>query len=263
LKVSIVTPTYNRKEKIEESINSSLNLIKEGYVNELVIVDDASTDETFAFIQDKYSYEINAKQILLYRLERNIGVTGAKNKGTELASGDWMVFMDSDDCFLDNIGKSIYDELNKNDNYDLLFFRCIDKELKKLIGPEKKSYDLTLSELINNGTPGECLPVVRKSVMLSHPYPAKLRGCESLSYFSILEAGLKAFVSDLIVRQYDSTGTDRLSMKKSIIKRSDKLLEYHFKSLKYWNSMQLKTFFGKIIRIIYYTYLRLSLVKKI
>jgi glycosyltransferase involved in cell wall biosynthesis len=256
MKISIVTPTYNRKNIIKESIDSSLSLIENNYADELIIIDDASTDGTSEFLQNAYKNEIKTGIMILKILKDNIGVTGAKNKGAELSSGEWIVFMDSDDYFLENIGSLFHTEILSNKDYDLLFFRCIDNNTKKLIGPKKEAYALNFLELMNNGTPGECLPAIKRDAILKNPYPTDLRGCESLSYYDMLNNSSKAFVSDLIVRGYDASGDDRLSLKKSIIKRADKLIKYNYRTLKYWKIMSPQTLTGKITRIIYYIYLK-------
>jgi len=78
MNVSIVTPTFNRKEILKRSINSSLELLWKNIVNEIIIVDDASTDGTVEFLNKKYYDEINKGVIKVFSLPTNIGVTGAK-----------------------------------------------------------------------------------------------------------------------------------------------------------------------------------------
>ena len=70
---SIVIPTYNRADKLEIPIKSILNQQFKNW--ELIIIDDGSTDETNALIQN-YSY-FN----ILYFFQPNLGESAARNRG--------------------------------------------------------------------------------------------------------------------------------------------------------------------------------------
>ncbi|MEM4211821.1 MAG: glycosyltransferase family A protein [Nitrososphaerota archaeon] len=87
---------YNAERWIERAIKSVLN---QNYTNyELIIIDDGSTDRTWHIIQD---YQQNyPDKIIAYKLDRNLGLSFARNKGLDLASGDIVTFLDSDDEFI-------------------------------------------------------------------------------------------------------------------------------------------------------------------
>ncbi|MCH1913610.1 glycosyltransferase [Leptospira noguchii] len=90
--ISVVIPTYNRENKILNSISSVLKQTLPP--KEIIVVDDGSTDTTVSKIQETFSDKV---QILL--LEHK-GVSHARNRGVENASGDWIAFLDSDDEWL-------------------------------------------------------------------------------------------------------------------------------------------------------------------
>ncbi|EMO42285.1 glycosyltransferase family 2 protein [Leptospira noguchii] len=90
--ISVVIPTYNRENKILNSISSVLKQTLPP--KEIIVVDDGSTDATVSKIQETFSDKV---QILL--LEHK-GVSHARNRGVENASGDWIAFLDSDDEWL-------------------------------------------------------------------------------------------------------------------------------------------------------------------
>ncbi|EQA73050.1 glycosyltransferase family 2 protein [Leptospira noguchii] len=90
--ISVVIPTYNRENKILNAISSVLKQTLPP--KEIIVVDDGSTDTTVSKIQEKFSDKI---QILL--LEHK-GVSHARNRGVENATGDWIAFLDSDDEWL-------------------------------------------------------------------------------------------------------------------------------------------------------------------
>jgi glycosyltransferase involved in cell wall biosynthesis len=89
--VSIVIPTYNRAWTLSQAIDSVLN---QAYCNrELIVVDDGSTDHTKALLA---TYGEKIKIIL----QENRGVSAARNRGIEMASGEYIALLDSDDIWL-------------------------------------------------------------------------------------------------------------------------------------------------------------------
>ncbi len=110
MKISVVIPTYNRAHMIAKAIKSVQD---QSYpVNEIIVVDDASTDDTSKAFQS-----INDENIRYYRLDRNKGAGGARNFGVSKAQYDMIAFLDSDDTWHpDKIEKQIK---LKNDNADL------------------------------------------------------------------------------------------------------------------------------------------------
>ncbi|AGK95883.1 glycosyltransferase family 2 protein [Clostridium pasteurianum] len=90
--VSVVIPTYNRKDIIERAVNSVLN---QTYKNiEIIIVDDNSNDGTEDLVSKVYSKLKNIKYI---RHETNRGGNAARNTGLKYSSGKYIAFLDSDD----------------------------------------------------------------------------------------------------------------------------------------------------------------------
>lgn len=93
-KVSVVLPTYNRAQLLVRAIDSVLNQTYQDF--ELIVVDDASTDETASVLQ---KYEKLSSKIKVIRLKENQGVSVARNLGNEAAQGKYIAILDSDDIF--------------------------------------------------------------------------------------------------------------------------------------------------------------------
>lgn len=92
-RVSIILPCFNAAEFVEKAIFS---IIKQTYTNwELIVIDDASTDCTTKIITDIRSIE--TARIKLIKLEKNSGVSAARNFGLSLANGKYVCFIDADD----------------------------------------------------------------------------------------------------------------------------------------------------------------------
>jgi len=91
LKISVIIPTYNRAHVLGRAIESVLAQTFKPL--ELIIVDDGSTDATAELVSARFP-ECH------YVYQENQGVSGARNHGIRIASGDWFAFLDSDDEWL-------------------------------------------------------------------------------------------------------------------------------------------------------------------
>ncbi|MBI4970833.1 MAG: glycosyltransferase family 2 protein [Candidatus Omnitrophica bacterium] len=89
--VSVIIPTYNRKELVRRAIQSVLNQTFKKYA--LIVVDDGSTDQT-----DKILKEFKGAKIHFYRQDRK-GVSAARNRGIRESRGELIAFLDSDDVW--------------------------------------------------------------------------------------------------------------------------------------------------------------------
>lgn len=93
-RVSVILPTYNRRELVVEAIESVRAQTFRDF--ELLVVDDGSTDGTAEHLQERYADE---PWLRLVRQD-NRGPSKARNRGIELAEGELVGFLDSDDLYL-------------------------------------------------------------------------------------------------------------------------------------------------------------------
>ena len=104
IKVSVIVPVYNGAQYIRTSISSIINQdFSENY--EIIVIDDGSTDNSLDI-----AYELLSKADIAYKLihQRNSGASIARNHGIEVARGDYLVFVDSDDYILTNHLSELY-----------------------------------------------------------------------------------------------------------------------------------------------------------
>mgnify|MGYP001792971458 CR=1 FL=1 len=90
--VSVVIPCYNAARFLAETIDSVLEQTSPAF--ELIVIDDGSTDGT-AEIIDRYGRRLGGQ--LIFESGPNRGVSAARNRGTELASGRYLQYLDADD----------------------------------------------------------------------------------------------------------------------------------------------------------------------
>lgn len=221
--ISVITPVFNRREAVIRSIRSSIAFISSlNTHSEIILVDDASTDDVINYVTNIFSREIDQCLLRIICLRKNVGVTAAKQAGVEAARGEWLVFMDSDDVFVDNSHEFILDSLSSTPNdCPAVFFRCVDTSNGTLVG-NKQAHDinLTVRDFLRFGTPGECLPVIRRAAFNEEQFDTDLRGFEGLTYARMARRFGFLRVSPVVVRGYcsDSTG-DRLSTRQAVRKR--------------------------------------------
>ena len=136
MKVSVIIPAYNAEEFIKDSLNSVIHQV---YKNlEIIVVDDHSTDNTKKIISE---YAAKDKRIVPFYQATNKGVSAARNVGLKAATGDYIVFVDSDDYLTKDAIRRMVDasiEYNADyvDSYQLLYLKK--KNGKLLSFTEKK-----------------------------------------------------------------------------------------------------------------------------
>lgn len=131
MKLSIIIPTHNSEKYISECINS---IITQQYYNiEIIIVDDGSTDNTVNIIKN-----IQDQRIRLFEREHG-GVSKARNFGIKQASGDYFIFVDSDDVLTKNAAQTIVNLITK-ESVDIIRFNGFEEKNKKLLKLEKSEH---------------------------------------------------------------------------------------------------------------------------
>ncbi len=107
--VSIIIPCYNVENYIEECINSVFN---QDYTNwECIIINDGSRDNTYEIIK---SFDHKDSRIKIIT-QNNAGLSATRNKGIEIANGEFLFFLDSDDILSFDAISSLVASLDNND----------------------------------------------------------------------------------------------------------------------------------------------------
>ena len=115
-KFSIIVPIYNMENYLEQCISSVINQEYTDY--ELILVNDCSTDSSLE-ICEKYAEQYTNIKIVNQSINR--GVSAARNIGIEIASGEYILFIDSDDFVVSNYLSTINGFVEEK-NVELLTF---------------------------------------------------------------------------------------------------------------------------------------------
>ena len=108
IELSIIMPVYNSEKYVEKAISSILKNLNIEY--ELIIINDCSTDNSLAIVEKIME---NNKNIILINNEKNIGAGLSRNKGLEIAKGEYIGFVDSDDYVQENYYINMIDSAKK------------------------------------------------------------------------------------------------------------------------------------------------------
>lgn len=141
--VSILIPTYNTEKFIRATIESVQNQTYQNW--EMILVDDASTDQTVKIISD---FAEKDKRIKLFKLAENSGNGFARNAALEKASGKYIAFLDADDLwFPTKLEKQIQFLKTNNLPFTFSFYDCIDEEGNNLNRRVEAPLNLTYNQL--------------------------------------------------------------------------------------------------------------------
>jgi len=111
MKISAIIPAYNSQDYILDAIHSIQN--QSHPIDEIIIVDDGSTDNTQHLIE-------GLPHPIVYIKQQNQGPSAARNKGIELAKGDWVAFLDADDQWTNDKIKKQLAVLKQNPELHLI-----------------------------------------------------------------------------------------------------------------------------------------------
>ncbi len=118
-KLSVIIPMHNSFAMLKKSLDRFWKI--KAFEVEVVVIDDCSTDSSF---EDACKYADKHTNFIVVRNETNLGPGPSRNKGIELATGDYITFVDSDDYLSDDFEKEIKDVLERNVDciiFDFLF----------------------------------------------------------------------------------------------------------------------------------------------
>lgn len=170
---SVILPTYNREEFIAQAIESVLQQTFKNW--ELFVVNDNSTDETHKVIS-KYSSEY----IHLFNLEKNTGVSHARNHALRIVCGRYVTFLDDDDLYAPSFLQTLHDQiLLDKDSYDFYWtgIRVLNKKNLKDVNVGSDTTWEVNSTLKNDQE------LLVKKIALSHGMCIKAQSLKKVGFF--------------------------------------------------------------------------------
>jgi glycosyltransferase involved in cell wall biosynthesis len=169
--VSVVIPTYNRAVKLIEAIES---VQAQTYpLWEIVVVDDGSTDST----RDQITRRFGDDKRVRYTAQENRGASAARNRAIQLAKGEIVAFLDSDDLYFPSFLERHIEAYGRHPEADIVF-SDLEKQTGAEILPRFMERTAVFKDLICDLASGEILLLpqdVMKQVLLQE-IPIKMPG---------------------------------------------------------------------------------------
>lgn len=181
MKISCVIASYNQQEFLPEAVESALNQTVS--FDEIIIVDDGSTDSSLEIAQ-KYTTYKSVKVIS----QVNKGLASARNTGVMNAVGKYILFLDSDDQLLENCLEKLMEKIQETDA-DVISpsFKTFGKDIRNTILMQKP----TLEDFKQGNRVGYCSAIKRGALLEVGGYsPRMVKGYEDYHlWFNLLVRG--------------------------------------------------------------------------
>ena len=207
--ISVVTPTFNRKEELAHLFNSMKKQTLDPKFFEMIISDDGSTDGTEEYVKNlENKFQFN----LSYVSQENLGPGFARNNGVKNSKGELIVFIDSD-CEADsNWLKIIFDAYKKNE-FDA--FGGPDEARDNFL-PIQIAINFSMTSfLTTGGIRGHNKNMISKFFPRSHNMGVKKTLFEKIGGFGSLRHGQDIELSNRIINE------------QAVVKLLDNAIVYH------------------------------------
>ena len=190
--VSVIMPCYNMAPYVSDSIKS---VIAQTYPHwELLIVDDASTDETVNIIE---SFVQTDSRIKLAIKKQNSGISDTRNQCIQMAKGLFLAFLDADDIWHpEKLEKQLSFMIAKNVGFTYSTYDWIDEDGKVLNKFINTIGDLDYKTYLRNTIIGCSTVMVNKAITGDIVVPKFRTSEDTATWLNILRKGLLAYAID-------------------------------------------------------------------
>lgn len=197
--ISVIVPVYNVEKYLERCVNSIIN---QTYQNlEIILVDDGSPDNCGA-ICDEYAKKDSRIKVIH---KENGGLSSARNAGLDIATGEYITFVDSDDYISIDIFDKCF-QLSNVQDFDILIFgmSVLDNNSKLLFKDEYENKTYSFFQTIYDITlplkTSACNKLFKKSIVANFRFPVNIIHGEDLIFW------LKVLNQNLVIVSIDFFG---------------------------------------------------------
>lgn len=183
MKISIIVPVYNTEKYLEQCIESILN---QTYRNiEIILVNDGSEDSSLSICE--YYANMDSRVILLQ--QENRGVSAARNRGIDVAKGEFISFVDSDDWIDEDLYEILLKDALEKRKKVVICSNVIEyrgRKFIKKISSSKEYIDLDFSDTIlalfreDSVIGGVCGKIYRKELFYNVRFDEKINYSEDV-----------------------------------------------------------------------------------
>jgi glycosyltransferase involved in cell wall biosynthesis len=195
--ISVVIPVYNRKDELLRAVKSVLMQTKQPL--EILVIDDFSNFNVSNFLHS----ELESSIVKVISNEFNMGAAKSRNIGVNVAIGDYIAFLDSDDYWYNTKLASQIDMFIKKPVLDLVYTdQLLDRAGVLLPSGKKLINEQLTAKLINGWTAPNTSTLMfkKKSLLAIEGFNENLKSCQDHDlWFKVAKAGMKVdYVSDAL-----------------------------------------------------------------
>ena len=204
--ISVIVPVYNRESYLDKCLQSVLS--QEGVNVEIIIIESSSTDNSPA-ICDRYASEHSC--IKVFHTE-NLGISAARNRGLSEVTGDYIVFLDSDDYISEGSLKFLLDTL-KTSGADYVIGNAVREREDGTVANDKLIPQKYFNTLVDARTVLDLTcdasyhflfvvlwaKLYKKEMFDGIHFPSVIFGEDECVLPYLLKDGVKAYITDFVV----------------------------------------------------------------
>lgn len=193
-KVSIIVPIYNEEENLRKCIES---LINQTYKElEIILINDGSTDKSKEIIES-----FKDKRIVAIH-KKNTGISDTRNKGIDKSTGDYIMFVDSDDYLELNCIERLIETAEKENSEIVMFNYYLETPSKRIEIKLPKIEARNLKEdkdLLTKIHLGPCTKIFKSELIKDNLFPLNLK-YEDVPFVveAVIKAGKISFIPDYL-----------------------------------------------------------------
>lgn len=165
MKISVITVTYNDLSGLRRTVKSVLQQDYDDW--EYIVVDGASNDGTRDYLEKE------SQGVIKWISEHDGGIYEAMNKGTRMATGDYCIFMNAGDCFVNS--RVLSRILPYLDGSDLVIGNLVHIDERGIITGYVPSHSCFTIENLLKSSISHQATFIRRNILLLHPYSQSLR----------------------------------------------------------------------------------------
>ncbi len=211
--VSVIMPIYNAEKYLDNTLES---IFSQDYENiEIVLVDDCSKDGSATVIMN---LQKTHPEIVYFLQEKNMGAGAARNKALELAKGQYVAFLDSDDLWLPGkISRQIELMRSTNSPFSYTAIEMMDEKSETIKGKRNIKETCDYKYLLHNTIIATSSVVIDRTVLGDFRMPLRRGGQDYATWLMLLRDGAVARgINETLVRYRVASGSLSSNKFKSI-----------------------------------------------
>lgn len=212
-RVSVITPIYNAEKYLRETLQS---VLEQTYTDiEIVLVDDCSTDKSADIIHD---FQQRCSKIVYFCQPKNMGAGAARNKALELATGQYVAFLDSDDIWLpEKTSRQLELMKNKQSPFAYAAIEMMDEHGKTIKEKRNIREYCDYRYLLHNTIIATSSVIIDRMVLGDFRMPLRRGGQDYATWLNLLKNGTVAYgINEALVRYRVSSNSLSSNKLKSV-----------------------------------------------